>query len=486
MNTILPARDFPLWIPPALVKELRQCMRTPAFMNMLILVPCSLSVIFLLSLLHTPDGDTIISQSSTGGWFWGLLILSLALLVPNWALGSMRVDIEEKSRDLLILTRLTPRRTAWEKWVAYMALAGLILCTLLPFAIIRYFGGQVSLTGDLFLLFCIYLTCAILTAGAIWISGMPIVLRVLFSMGTGIIAVLGIVACIFPDEITSFMDTVEIPMALGIMLVDSAFVVTAFLLLAARWLSPPSANMVPLFRMLAVLALIPTLILSLTPAWDNLLKMQMIFLIILSTLIVLIELTLPATLLPIHVVEASQKRFSWIRKILFLPGLPSASAFTFLLIFLSSAIIFISFRESIENDIPLIMWPFMALFFWYSVMVPALILYPFQKKLGTATPIIYIVIAYIFAGIYGIFVMMKMETIASFIPAGSVVFALKNINTNSLKENMMLICASVITAGITLIWLKRTARSWFKVRKEGLLLAAARKKGQKEDSSSSS
>ena len=64
MNTIFSSRDFPLWIPPALVKELRQCMRTPAFMNMLTIVPCSLAIIFLLSLIHTPDGDTIIGQSS--------------------------------------------------------------------------------------------------------------------------------------------------------------------------------------------------------------------------------------------------------------------------------------------------------------------------------------------------------------------------------------------------------------------------------------
>ena len=470
MNTIFSSRDFPLWIPPALVKELRQCMRTPAFMNMLTIVPCSLAIIFLLSLIHTPDGDTIIGQSSLNNWFWGILVLCMTILVSNWALGSMRVDIADKSGDLIMLTRLTPRRTVWGKWVAYMALAALIICSLLPFAIIRYFGGQISLANDLFLLFCTYLSCSILTAGAIWISGMPIVLRALFSLGTGIFSITLLSSFFVPMETARLIDALDVPATLTIMVTDSIILIAGFLLLSARWLSPPSINTATLLRCLPLLSIIPSCVLTMNSSWENLIPFQIVFISFFVTLIVILELTTPTTFLPIHIINASKKRFSLIRKIFFMPGLPSAAAFTLLVFFLYSTAASFLLPEDFEK-MPKIMFFFLTLAAWYSTIVPALLLYPFQKKLGIATPIIYVILFYIFLGICGIFTMMKADFLTTLIPNGSVIVLLKDAGTGS--ESILIIWSSILSSVFAALWLIYLTQPWFRVWKKGSAIAAA-------------
>ena len=46
--------DFPIWVPSALVKELRQGLRTPTFILLVSLFPTLLSFFFLFSFIINP------------------------------------------------------------------------------------------------------------------------------------------------------------------------------------------------------------------------------------------------------------------------------------------------------------------------------------------------------------------------------------------------------------------------------------------------
>lgn len=66
--------DFPIWMPSALVKELRQGLRTPSFILLVSIVPSLLSFFFLFSFIINPlDGEPFISPTdarSSSGLPW--------------------------------------------------------------------------------------------------------------------------------------------------------------------------------------------------------------------------------------------------------------------------------------------------------------------------------------------------------------------------------------------------------------------------------
>lgn len=174
--------DFPDWMSPMLVKELRQGMRSRVFMLAFFItqILMILSVSFSLSAAGT-RGDTV---RFFDGLFWALVGAPLLLVMPVRAFGGIGREIRACTLDLILLTRLSAWRVLVGKWCALVAQTLLLVCSILPYVVLRYFLGGVNLLDDLQTAFLLTLASAALTAVTLALSPYQSkILRGLFIIG---------------------------------------------------------------------------------------------------------------------------------------------------------------------------------------------------------------------------------------------------------------------------------------------------------------
>ncbi|MGE9267209.1 MAG: hypothetical protein ACQKBY_03860 [Verrucomicrobiales bacterium] len=161
--------DFPEKLGPVLVKELRQGLRTHAFTLLLSALLLGLTLATLAFTANNRSGQSDGSELST--LIFTLYGLTALILQPLRGLTALSSESKARTIDLLLLTRLTSWRIAFGKWSSLFTQTLLLLSTILPFLIMRYFLGGMNLAAELFtLVFLTYLS-AIFTALAIGLSG---------------------------------------------------------------------------------------------------------------------------------------------------------------------------------------------------------------------------------------------------------------------------------------------------------------------------
>ncbi len=166
--------DFPIWMPSALVKELRQGLRTPSFILLVSIVPSLLSFFFLFSFIINPlDGEPFVSPDGCQIIFWVTMVVALLFIMPLRASTSIRNELLTRNNELLLLTRQSAGRIVLGKWISFMAQSLLIAFISLPFFLIRYYYGEINLVQDVTLFFLLYLGSGMLTAYTLWASATP-------------------------------------------------------------------------------------------------------------------------------------------------------------------------------------------------------------------------------------------------------------------------------------------------------------------------
>ena len=320
--------DFPVWMPSALVKELRQGLRTPSFILLVSIVPSLLSFFFLFSFIINPlDGEPFVSPDGCQIIFWVTMVVALLFIMPLRASTSIRNELLTRNNELLLLTRQSAGRIVLGKWISFMAQSLLIAFISLPFFLIRYYYGEINLVQDVTLFFLLYLGSGMLTAYTLWASAMPSLMRIIaFSlMGIGILTLGGNHA-----ELNFFRDGAgEGVLLIFLVLADAFLVISSLLLLAREWFSPAAQNTAAPLRKL-LLAFFAASILPLpflenaSGSIQNIITGNSIFVMVYGIFLMIINLNTPARLLPIHMEQMKNKRFSRLQQLLFLPGMPGS------------------------------------------------------------------------------------------------------------------------------------------------------------------
>jgi hypothetical protein len=164
--------DFPEWMAPMMVKELRQGLRARWFVVPFVLIH---AVAAALVWVEFAAGE----RDSTGGieaglghsFFWGLAFLVVAGILPLRGLDGLAQELPGGNAQLISLTGLSRWRISVGKWLTQMALCGLTLLSLLPYAIVRYFFGGVEPTANFYALAAIIGASSALSALLIGASG---------------------------------------------------------------------------------------------------------------------------------------------------------------------------------------------------------------------------------------------------------------------------------------------------------------------------
>jgi hypothetical protein len=172
--------DFSDRLSPMLVKELRQGLRTKAFIGVFLTLQIVLGIILL-------GAGTTSSSDQAGSTISNIIFIFFAVAVigiqPMRGMGALSSEIKGNTIDMMVLTRLSAWRIVSGKWSAIVSQSALILITIIPYLILRYFFGGMNLVGEIVLLFLIFITSATLTAITVGLSASSsVILRSILPM----------------------------------------------------------------------------------------------------------------------------------------------------------------------------------------------------------------------------------------------------------------------------------------------------------------
>lgn len=292
--------DFPAWMSPMLVKELRQGVQSGAFAWTFVLLQAAMFVLMTLWLLERSSMSGTADSGFFHGTFWWLFGLAAMLAIPLRASFSMVAERQGQTLDLLRLTRLSSTQIVFGKWLSTMAQVALLAVAVLPYVVLQYFFGGLDVVTDLATLLLVLLGASVVTAVSIATSGQSAVTRgflvlvigyaALVSAGAGGLASMGMLGA-------------TVWASLGVM---SAIVTAVFLEYAAAGIAPAAENHAARIRSLVLLTCLLALVAS---RFVGIVSTDMLglFAIVLSLGVSAAELTTDAV--PVASVHARFARF---------------------------------------------------------------------------------------------------------------------------------------------------------------------------------
>ena len=251
-STSWPGDDFPAWISPMLVKELRQGVQSGAFAWTFILLQAAMFLLMTFWLLNRSTGlqSRLEVNQFFHGFFWMLFGLAAVIALPMRAAGSMAAERVGNTLDLLRLTHLSSTQIVVGKWLAVMAQVLLIAAAVLPYLVLQYFFGGLDIVADLFLFVVVLLVAAVMTAASMAAAGQSPVARGLLTplLFIGVSNSLLGVGSVFGTAVLSPWS------ALPAILAVAALLTAVMLVYAAAAIAPPAENHAGRVRVLALVA----------------------------------------------------------------------------------------------------------------------------------------------------------------------------------------------------------------------------------------
>ncbi len=160
--------DFSDKLSPMLVKELRQGLRAKTFIAVFLSLQIFLAVM-LFSAGASSTSDHV--GSVVSGIIFTFFATAVLLVQPLRGIGALSSEVKGNTIDMMVLTRLSAWRIVFGKWVAIVSQSALLLSTIIPYLILRYFFGGMNLVAELTLIIVIFLTSMALTAVTVGLSG---------------------------------------------------------------------------------------------------------------------------------------------------------------------------------------------------------------------------------------------------------------------------------------------------------------------------
>ena len=159
-------RDFPDRLPPMVVKELRQGLRAKLFGETI----AGFHLVLVVILLPAVSFGAASEITGIQRLLWWIFIGVLVLLLPLRGLSALIQERRENTLDTLLLTNLSAGRIVWGKWLAIASQIAVTGISLIPYTIMMYAAGGISLTESLTTLLRLGLLAVSLTAAYVALS----------------------------------------------------------------------------------------------------------------------------------------------------------------------------------------------------------------------------------------------------------------------------------------------------------------------------
>ncbi len=187
-------RTFSDCLPPALVKDWRQCLRSRGYLAIFVLLLLTGWVLLGTAAwdVDVPPSKYLESLRTLGSMLSLVFFITLCLAIPFRAGMIVAADTRERSSNFLMLTPLTARRIVWGTWCSSALMVLLAALLLLPLCIVGegLRGGYphcgsfnlekldwVALGYDVVTLACYVFGGWVMAAFFMFCAGLPIALR---------------------------------------------------------------------------------------------------------------------------------------------------------------------------------------------------------------------------------------------------------------------------------------------------------------------
>lgn len=152
------------WLHPITYRELREVLESRGFAISFSLLHLAMMLASLFQLL-IPDNDGDFANT-----FWVLSAIMLFAVIPFHGLSALSKEREDGRLELLVMSGLTARGVMLGKWFTLMIQSALVLTSLAPYLVVRYYHGGVDPLQDLELLGVMWLWSGALTGIAVGFS----------------------------------------------------------------------------------------------------------------------------------------------------------------------------------------------------------------------------------------------------------------------------------------------------------------------------
>lgn len=366
--------DFSDRFSPMLVKELRQGLRAKTFLAVFLSLQIFLAVM-MFSATASSSSDQV--GDVVSGIIFGFFAVAVLLVQPLRGISALSSEVKSNTLDMMALTRLSSSKIVMGKWVAIVSQTALLLSTIIPYLILRYFFGGMNLIGELVMLALLFLTSVALTAVTVGLSGCSsVIIRSLlpiFGLPAALWTLLmmmnfGMRGSSFSEFFSLADSTSRIAVAAYVACI--AYTGVSMLSLGASLIAPAAENHCIWRRLFALVAMLVMIPLNYYDVIDEGWHTLLVFTI--AGPAIIIALTESAPL--VSTVCKPFVRRGIIGKavgLLFYPVWPSGILFSVLLGILGMAAIFIHpfFRSSVspDEDFATVMMAFMGSLFFPAV-----------------------------------------------------------------------------------------------------------------------
>jgi hypothetical protein len=248
--------DFPDRLSPMLVKELRQGMRTKAFVGLFLTLQIILGVILLSAgaAASSDEAGEIISSII-------FIMFSIAVLIiqPMRGITALSSEVKGNTIDMMVLTRLSAWRIVTGKWASIVSQSALLLVTIIPYLILRYFFGGMNLVGEIVLLAVLFLSSAALTAVTVGLSASSsVILRCLLLIALPIAAFFPMLGGLRSSGLSTYfaLDTEQSRIFVSIYLAACAYLGFFMLSIGTSLIAPYAENHSTLRRLISLVVTI--------------------------------------------------------------------------------------------------------------------------------------------------------------------------------------------------------------------------------------
>jgi hypothetical protein len=276
--------DFSDRISPMLVKELRQGLRAKTFVIVFLALQIFLAVM-LFSAGAASGSDHV--GSVVSGIIFSFFAIAVLVVQPLRGVGALSSEVKGNTIDMMVLTRLSAWRIVFGKWVAIVSQSALLLATIIPYLILRYFFGGMNLVAELVFLILLFLTSIALTAVTVGLSGCSsVIVRAL-------LPVLGLPVLLWTLLVMSFsgamrgsglfdfltLDNADSRIGVAAYLTAIIYLGGSMLSLGASLIAPAAENHALLRRLVAFVAMLGLLALGIFSSINEGLLITLVFVI---------------------------------------------------------------------------------------------------------------------------------------------------------------------------------------------------------------
>jgi hypothetical protein len=232
--------DFPSWLSPMLVRELRQGVQSGGFAWTFVVLQGLMFLLMSWAVTNLGSNPGRGVSEVFNVFFWLIVGAVVAVVVPLRALTAVSSERPGNNLDLVRLTRLSATRIILGKWLAVVAQGGLVALAVMPYLVLRYFFGGVNVVRDLQAFGWVVAVSMVVAAWAVAVSTLAAWARIAVSLACGV-GVLFLWGLWMEGAVSRMLGFVSFETRLAILGLLGLYTV-AFLEFAAARIAPPAEN----------------------------------------------------------------------------------------------------------------------------------------------------------------------------------------------------------------------------------------------------